>query len=233
MAVFEERLHALEEAYTQAQEKAEVALAASEKVKSADLHSQVWSLQSEMNAKLLELQRTTVSTTTLNAVIKNKTEELEKLKQRIHSFLSANSEVAVSISGLTDSVLVTTSRLDEQMSAVEGLTSLLEQQKTELASLKESFADNQKALERNRQKVIDIKWVTWLVFCEPLSGYLLIPLVLVWFVRDMLEMKQARRSQALEDQLMSVRRSLEDYQKSTHSLHSHLAAQLEIVQNQV
>lgn len=159
MAVFEERLQALEEAYTQAQKKAEVALAASEKIKSTDLHSQVWSLQSEMNTKLTELQQTTVSTVTLNAVIKNKTEELEKLKQRVNSVLNANSEVAVSISGLTDTVLVTTSRLDEQMSAVEGLASLLEQQRTELASLRESFADNQKALERNRQEVIDIKWV--------------------------------------------------------------------------
>lgn len=159
MAVFEERLQALEEAYTQAQKKAEVALAASEKIKSTDIHSQVWSLQSEMNTKLTELQQTTVSTATLNAVIKNKTEELKKLKQRVNSVLSANSEVVVSISGLTDTVLVTTSRLDEQMSAVEGLASLLEQQRTELASLRESFADNQKALERNRQEVIDIKWV--------------------------------------------------------------------------
>ncbi|XP_057194207.1 probable serine/threonine-protein kinase kinX [Triplophysa rosa] len=207
VAVFEERLQALEEAYTQAQKEAEVTLGASEKIKSTDLHSQVWTLQSEMNAKLTELQQTTVSTATFNGVIKNKTEELEKLKQRLNSVLSANSEVAVSISGLTDTVLVTTSRLDEQMSAVEGLTSLLEQQRTKLASLRESFADNQKTLERNRQEVIDIK--------------------------DLLEMEQARRSQALEDQFMSVRRSLEDHQKSTHSLHSHLAAQIEIVQSQM
>ncbi|XP_065135804.1 uncharacterized protein [Paramisgurnus dabryanus] len=207
VGVFEERLQALEEAYTRAQEKAEVALATSEKIQSTDLNSQVWGLQSEMNAKLSELQQTTVSTATLNAVLKNKTEELEKLKQRIKSVLSANSEVAVSISGLTDTVLITTSRLDEQISAVESLTSRLELQKTELVSLKESFADNQKALERNRQEVIDVK--------------------------DLLEMEQIRRTQALEDQLMSVRRSLEDHQKSTHSLHSHLAAQLEIVQSQM
>ncbi|XP_055068171.2 uncharacterized protein [Misgurnus anguillicaudatus] len=207
MGVFEERLQALEEAYTRAQEKADVGLATSEKIHSTDLNSQVWALQSEMNAKLSELQQTTVSTATLNAVLKNKTEELEKLKQRIKSVLSANSEVAVSISGLTDTVLITTSRLDEQISTVESLTSRLELQKTELASLKESFAANQKALERNRQEVIDIK--------------------------DLLEMEQIRRTQALEDQLMSVRRSLEDHQKSTHSLHSHLAAQLEIVQSQM
>lgn len=157
MAVFEDRLQALEDAYMQDEKKAEIALAASEKIQSTDLHSQVWSLQSEMNAKLTELQQTTVSTATLNGVIKNKTEELEKLKQRLNSVLSANSEVAVGISGLTDTVFVTTSRLNEQMSAVEGLASLLEQQRTELASLRESFADNQKTLERNRQEVIDIK----------------------------------------------------------------------------
>ncbi|XP_051563087.1 myosin-3-like [Myxocyprinus asiaticus] len=207
VGVFEERLQALEEAYTQAQMKAEVTLATSEKIQSTDLSSQLWSLQSEMNAKLSKLQQTTVSTATVNAVVKNKTNELEKLKQRLDSTLNANSEVAVSISGLTDTVLVTKSCLDEQMSTVEGITSQLEEQRMELAVLKESFASIQNALERNRQEVLDIK--------------------------ELLEMEQARRAQALEEQLMSVRRSLEDHQKSTHNLHSHLAAQLVIVQSQM
>ncbi len=48
-----------------------------------------------------------------------------------------------------------------------------------------------------------------------------------------MEMEQARRSQVLEEQFMAVRRSLEDHQKSTQSLHSHLAAQIEIIQSQV
>lgn len=157
MGVFEERLQALEEAYTQAQKKADVALATSEKIKSTDLQSQVWSLQSEMNGKLSELQQEFVSTASLNAVVKNKTEEIETLKQRLNSVFTANSEVAVTISGLTDAVLVTKSRLDEQMSTVQGLTSELEEQRMELKSLKEYFAKNKKALERNRQEVIDIK----------------------------------------------------------------------------
>ncbi|XP_051754139.1 probable serine/threonine-protein kinase kinX [Ctenopharyngodon idella] len=207
VGVFEERLQALEEAYTQAQKKADVALATSEKIKSTDLQSQVWSLQSEMNGKLSELQQEFVSTATLNAVVKNKTEEIEALRQRLNSIFTANSEVAVTISGLTDAVLVTKSRLDEQMSTVQGLTSELEEQRMELTSLKEYFARNKKALERNRQEVIDIK--------------------------DLLETEQTRRSQALEEQLMAVRRSLEDHQKSTHNLHSHLASQLEIVQSQM
>ncbi|KAK9973641.1 hypothetical protein ABG768_024358 [Culter alburnus] len=207
VGVFEERLQALEEAYTQAQKKADVALATSEKIKSTDLQSQVWSLQSEMNGKLSELQQEFVSTASLNAVVKNKTEEIETLKQRLNSVFTANSEVAVTISGLTDAVLVTKSRLDEQMSTVQGLTSELEEQRMELKSLKEYFAKNKKALERNRQEVIDIK--------------------------DLLEMEQTKRSQALEEQLMAVRRSLEDHQKSTHSLHSHLASQLEVVQSQM
>ncbi|XP_016332248.1 protein Ycf2-like isoform X2 [Sinocyclocheilus anshuiensis] len=207
VGVFEERLQALEEAYTQAQKKADVALATSEKIKSTDLQSQFWSLQSEMNAKLSELQQESVSTATLNAVVKNKTEEIETLKQNLNSILTANSEVAVTISGLTDTVLVTKTHLDEQMSTIEGLTSELEEQRMELSSLKESFISNKRALKRNRQEVMDIK--------------------------NILEMKQARRSQALEDQLMAVRRSLEDHQKSTHCLHSHLAAQPEIVQSQM
>ncbi|KAK7145141.1 hypothetical protein R3I94_011288 [Phoxinus phoxinus] len=207
VGVFEERLQTLEEAYSQAQRKADVALATSEKIKSTDLQSQVWSLQSEMNGRLSELQQEFVSTPALNAVVKNKTEEIETLKQRLNSILTANTEVAVTISGLTDTVLVTKSRLDEQMSTVQGLTSELEEQRMELKSLKEYFVRNKKALERNRQEVMDIK--------------------------DLLEMEETRRSQALEEQLVAVRRSLEDHQKSTHSLHSHLASQLEIVQNQV
>lgn len=110
-----------------------------------------------MNGKLSELQQEFVSTATLNAVVKNKTEEMETLKQRLNSILTANSEVAVSISGLTDTVLVTKSRLDEQMSTVQGLASELEEQRMVLSSLKEYFARNKKALERNRQEVIDIK----------------------------------------------------------------------------
>ncbi|XP_016100811.1 trichohyalin-like isoform X2 [Sinocyclocheilus grahami] len=207
VGVFEERLQALEEAYTQAQKKADVALATSEKIKSTDLQSQFWSLQSEMNAKLSELQQESVSTATLNAIVKNKTEEIETLKQKLHSILTANSEVAVTISGLTDTVLVTKTHLDEQMSTIEGLTSELEEQRMELSSLKESFISNKRALKRNRQEVVDIK--------------------------DILEIEQARRSQVLEDQLMAVRRSLEDHQKSTHCLHSRLAAQPEIVQSQM
>lgn len=157
MGVFEERLQTLEEAYTQAQKKADVALATSEKIKSTDLQSQVWSLQSEMNGRLSELQQEFVSTVALNAVVKNKTEEIETLKQRFNSILTANTEVAVTISGLTDTVLVTKSRLDEQMSTVQGLTSELEEQRMELKSLKEYFVRNKKALERNRQEVMDIK----------------------------------------------------------------------------
>lgn len=157
MGVFEERLQTLEEAYTQAQKKADVALATSEKIKSTDLQSQVWSLQSEMNGRLAELQQEFVSTVALNAVVKNKTEEIETLKQRFHSILTANTDVAVTISGLTDTVLVTKSRLEEQMSTVQDLTSELEEQRMELKSLKEYFVRNKKAIERHRQEVMDIK----------------------------------------------------------------------------
>ncbi|XP_073708300.1 uncharacterized protein [Garra rufa] len=207
VGVFEERLQALEDAYTQAQKKADVALATSEKIQSTDLLNQFWSLQSEMNARLSELQQESVSTATVNALVKNKTEETEALKQKLNSIITANSEVAVTISGLTDTVLVTKSRLDEQMSTIEGLTSELEEQRMEISSLKKSSTSNKKAVERNRQEVIDIK--------------------------DLLKMEQARISQVLEEQLMAVRTSLEDHQKSTYNIHSHLAAQLEIIQSQM
>ncbi|KTG45130.1 hypothetical protein cypCar_00035124 [Cyprinus carpio] len=207
VGVFEERLQALEKAYTHAQKKADVALATSEKATSTDLQRQFWSLQSEMNVKLSELKQEYVSTATLNAMVKNKTEEIETLKQKLNYILTANSEVAVTISGLTDTVLVTKTHLDQQMSTTEGLKSELEEQRMEISSLKEFFISNKRALERNRQEVMDIK--------------------------ELMEMEQARRSQVLEDQLMAVRRSLEDHQKSNHCLHSHLAPQPEIIQSQM
>ncbi|XP_066521486.1 DNA ligase 1 [Hoplias malabaricus] len=196
---FEERLLALEESYAKAQRQAEVALAASEQIKSKDLQTKVWALQTEMNTKLAKLQQNSVSVTTLNAVLKNKSEEFEALRQSISSILSANSKVAVSISGVSKSLSVTEDRLGEHITLVDTLMSQLEDQKKEISEMKESFTNNQESLATNTQELLGVK--------------------------ELLE--QVQRTQADEEHLKSLHRSREDPQTTTETLHSHLTAQLE------
>lgn len=154
---FEERLLALEEAYASAQRQVELALATSEQIRSKDLHSKVWSLQTEMNSRLAELQQNSISIAALNAVIKNKSIELEVLKQNVNAILAANSELTFRISGFTDTLSVTKSRLDEEISVVESLMSQLKGQKKDIREMKESITRNQKAFAINAQELMDFK----------------------------------------------------------------------------
>lgn len=156
---FEERLVALEDAYAKAQRQAELALSTSEQIKSKDLQSKVWSLQNEMNDKLAELQQSTISIAALNAIVKNKSVEFEVVKQSVNTMLSANTELAIQISGFSSMLSVTRLRLDEQISVVEGLMSQIEGQKGEISEIKELFASNQESLATNTQELMDIKWV--------------------------------------------------------------------------
>lgn len=157
MGGFEERLLALEDAYAKAQRQVELALATSEQIKSNNLQSKVWSLQTEMNNKLAELQQNTISITALNAIVKNKSVEFEVVKQSVNTMLSANTELAIQISGFSSMLSVTKLRLDEQISAVEGLMSQLEGQKMEINEIKELFASNQETLATNTQELMDMK----------------------------------------------------------------------------
>ncbi|MCJ8729438.1 hypothetical protein PDJAM_G00106330 [Pangasius djambal] len=203
---FEERLVALEDAYAKAQRQVELALATSEQIKSKDLQSKVWSLQTEMNDKLAELQQNTISIAALNAIIKNKSIEFEVVKQSINTMLSANAELAIQISGFSSTLSVTKLHLDEQISVVDGLMSQLEGQKREMSEIKELFASNQESLATNAQELMDVK--------------------------ELLESEQIKRTQNLEKQLRSLYKRLEDHQTNTESLHFQLAAQLEALQIQ-
>ncbi|XP_030634074.1 FK506-binding protein 5 [Chanos chanos] len=203
----EERLVALEEAYVQAQRQAEVAIATSEQVKGTDLKGQFWSIHSEMNTKLSELQQIAISTATLHDILKNKSEVIDAVRQSVSTILTTNSELALSIEGLTKTVTTTKSQLDEQIMAVDDLASQLEEQGMELSGLKESFIHHQETLATNTQEVMGIK--------------------------ELLETEQTMRAQALEDQLQSVRRSLDEHHDHAQSLHSQLAAQLEAVHSQL
>lgn len=203
---FEERLLGLEEAYAKAQRQAEVALAASEQIKSKDLQNKVWALQTEMNAKLAELQQNSISIASLNAVIKNKSEEFEAVKQSVSSILSVDTELAVSVSGLTSTLSLTESRLGEHVSVIDGLKSQLKDQKREITEMKESFTSNQEALVTNVQELMEL--------------------------RQQMEVQQVKRAQAFKEQLKSLHKKLEDHQTSTKNLHSQLADQLKAVQTQ-
>ncbi|XP_027002053.1 RISC-loading complex subunit tarbp2 isoform X1 [Tachysurus fulvidraco] len=203
---FEERLMALEDAYAKAQRQVELALATSEQIKSKDLQSKVWSLQSEMNDKLAELQQNTISIAALNAIIKNKSIEFEVVKQSVNTMLSANAELAIQVAGFSSTLSVNKLRLDEQIFVVDGLMSQLEGQKREINEIKDLFANNKESLAVNSQELMDIK--------------------------ELLESEQIKRTQKLEKQMKSLYKRLEDYQSNTESLHFHLAAQLEALQIQ-
>lgn len=157
MSGLEERLVALEDAYAKSHRQVELALATSEKIKSKDLQHKMWSLQTEMNDKLAELQQNTVSVSALNAIIKNKSVEFEVVKQSVNSMLSTNTELAIQISGVSSMLSVTKLHLDEQSSVVDGLTSQLEGQKGEINEIKELFTSNHESLATNTQELMDIK----------------------------------------------------------------------------
>lgn len=154
---FEKRLVALEDASAKAQRQAELALAASEQIKFQDLQSKVWNLQTEMNDKLAEIQQNTISIAALNAIIKNKSIEFEVMKQSVNTMLSANTELAIQISGFSSMFSVTKLRLDEQISVVDDLMFQLEGQKREINEIKELFTSNQESLAINTQELMDIK----------------------------------------------------------------------------
>lgn len=148
---------ALEDAYAKAQRQVELALATSEQIKSKDLQSKVWSLQTEMNDKLAELQQNTISIAALNAIIKNKSIEFEVVKQSVNTMLSANAELAIQIAGFSSTLSVTKLHMDEQISVVDGLMSQLEDQKKEINEIKDLFASNKESLAVNAQEFMDIK----------------------------------------------------------------------------
>ncbi|XP_041743540.2 protein Ycf2 [Coregonus clupeaformis] len=205
--LIEERILALEAAQKQAQQKVEITLATSEQLKSIDLKSQVWALHNEMNTRLAEFQQVAVSSAALQAMIKNKSNDLESVKESVAAISSSNSALAVSVSGLTSMVDNIKSRLDKQVSTVDGLPSQLEGQVTEQRELREFLSLHRVVLHNNHQEVGEIK--------------------------ELLEAWQAKKAWALEQQLQLVTRTLDEQHISSQRLHSHLKKQLEAVHSQL
>lgn len=153
----EERLFALEEAQKQAQERAEVALATSEKLKNATLYSQLLDLHDEIDTRLTELKQVSLSITNLQAMFKNQFEEFEVMKESVVASLRSSSVAAENVAGLTNAVASAYSRADEHVASVEALYAQLEEQASELNELKESMHLHNVALQSNNQEVAALK----------------------------------------------------------------------------
>ncbi|KAM6980876.1 uncharacterized protein FYW47_000647 [Aplochiton taeniatus] len=203
----EQRILALEQASERARENVKVAMATSESLKNTDLHSQVWSLQSDMDMRLAEMQQVSISTASLEAMIRNQSKELEAVKQSIGAMFSSNSAVTVSVAGLSSAVALTTSTLEEQEATMDSLTAQLEQQASELNEMKGSLDLHQDALQSYNQGVMEIK--------------------------EQLQSEQAKRARALEEKLYSVKQILDEQYFSSQLLHTNLKAQLESFHSQV
>ncbi|XP_055773958.1 probable serine/threonine-protein kinase kinX [Salvelinus fontinalis] len=205
--LIEERILALEAAQKQAQQKAEVTLTASEQLKSIDLKSQLWALHNEMNTRLAEFQQVAISSAALQAMMKNKSDDFDSVKESVAAVSSSNSALAVGLARMTSTVDNVKSRLDGQVSTVDSLTSQLEGQVTEQRELREFLSLHRVVLHNNHQEVGEIK--------------------------ELLEERQAKNAQALEQQLQLVTRTLDEQHISSQSLHSHLKKQLEAVHSQL
>ncbi len=153
----EERIFALEEAQKQAQERAEVALATSEKLKNSTLYTQLLNLHDEMDTRLNEMKQVSLSVTNLQAMFKNQFEEFEAMKESVAAGLHSSSALAENVAGLSNAVASAYSKAEEQVASVEGLYTQLEGQASVLNELKESMHLHDVALHANNQEMAAIK----------------------------------------------------------------------------
>lgn len=150
-------MFALEEAKKQAQKKAEVALATSEKLKNSHVYSQHLDLHDEMSARLAEMKQVSLSIATLHAMFKNQSVEFEALKESLAAGLSSSAALAENVARLAGAVASVHSRVDAQDASVEVLNAHLEGQASELNELKESMHLHNVALYTNNQETAALK----------------------------------------------------------------------------
>ncbi|XP_061591434.1 uncharacterized protein zgc:66479 isoform X1 [Cololabis saira] len=146
----ETRLTALEESYVVAQKKVGMALATAEQLKMSDLPSQVLSLQTEMNARLAEMQQATVSLEQLGqlqGLLTGKNEELEEVRMQVEGLEEVRMQVeglAVTTGELSQTVEVLAksrgeahTKLEEKYGQLATLSAALDGQATEMSRLEE------------------------------------------------------------------------------------------------
>ncbi|XP_059184838.1 uncharacterized protein zgc:66479 [Centropristis striata] len=203
----EERIFALEEAQKQIQEKAEVALAMSEKLKNTDHFSQLWALRDEMDARLTEIKQVALSVTPLQAMFKNQSKEFEAMKESIVAGLSSSSALADNVAGLTNAVASARSKVDKQVASVKALNAQLKGQASDLNELKESIHLHNAAVHTNNQEMAAIK--------------------------ELVKAKQAMHAQALEEMLNSVQVTLDEQFSTSQNLRSSVMTKLRALHSQL
>ncbi|XP_056897646.1 neurofilament medium polypeptide isoform X2 [Takifugu flavidus] len=208
----ETRLNALEESSSLAQKQLGVALATAEQLKSSDLPAQVLSLHTEMKNRLAEMQRATVSLeqlSQLQATLKGKSEEFEGVKSQVDGLAALSSEMSRKVEILTGSLREAESKLEDGTGHVTALSSTLDAQGALVLSLKEQVEICQGQLEARTHGVA--------------------------MVREALQSEEFKWLQqaSMEEQLGSLRQSLQDQISAAHGLTSGLQARLEDIQKQV
>ncbi|XP_011600960.2 actin cytoskeleton-regulatory complex protein PAN1 isoform X1 [Takifugu rubripes] len=208
----ETRLNALEESSSLAQKQLGVALATAEQLKSSDLPAQVLLLHTEMKNRLAEMQRATVSLeqlSQLQATLKGKSEEFEGVKSQVDGLAALSSEMSRKVEVLTGSLREAESKLEDGTGHVTALSSTLDAQGALVLSLKEQVEICQGQLEARTHGVATVR--------EALQSE---------------EFKWLQQA-SMEEQLGSLRQSLQDQISAAHGLTSGLQARLEDIQKQV
>lgn len=207
----ETRLSALEESFATAQKQVAVALATAEQLRTSDLPAQVLSLHTEMETRLAEMQQATVSLEQLGqlqAALREKSEEFEEVKIQVEGLTSHGAELSQKVETLAGSLGEAEAKL-EPAGQVPGLSTAVEGQAAELSLLKERLDSYQARLEERMLEVAAL--------------------------RESLEREESQRLQqaSVEEQISSLRQSLQDQTSAAKSATAGLEAQLEDVQKQI
>ncbi|XP_033939381.1 FK506-binding protein 5-like [Pseudochaenichthys georgianus] len=191
----EERIFALE--------KAEVALATSEKLRDSELGS----LNAELDTRIAELEQVTLSVTTLQAIFQNQSEEFEAVKESVAAGLSSSSALAENVAELTNAVASASSKVDEQDASLAFLNVQLKGQASDLNEMKELMHLHDAALHTSNQEVASIK--------------------------ENVKTKQVMHALALEEMLTSVQVILDEQFDTTTILRTSIMAQMQTFNGQL
>ncbi|KAI9548959.1 hypothetical protein NQZ68_003493 [Dissostichus eleginoides] len=191
----EERIFALE--------KAEVALATSEKLRYLELGS----LNAELDTRMAELEQVTLSVTTLQAIFKNQSEEFEAVKESVAAGLSSSSALAENVAELTNAVASASSKVDEQDTSLAFLNAQLKGQASDLNEMKELMNLHDAALHTSNQEVASIK--------------------------ENVKTRQVMHALALEEMLTSVQIILDEQFDTTTTLRTSIMAQMQTFNGQL
>lgn len=146
----ETRLNSLEESYSLTQKQLGLALATAEQLRSSDLPAQVLSLHTEMETRLSEMQRASMSLeqlSQLQTALQAKSEEFELVRSQGDDLAALTSDLSRMVEGLTGSLRDAESKLDERAGQATALSSALDAQVVLVHGLKEQVEVCQAQLE--------------------------------------------------------------------------------------